>query len=475
MLGSAGLAVFALVRNGAMARGPTWGCGYLCRRCACNTRGVVRGDDRRAPAAAFPSAPDDTVRLLAGPFPAKMPVRSGCPDPVHRAGLYDPFFRRWAGSLFPASHSPAGERSTSIWCTWCSRSCWRWPGYPFAGATEVRHERIARCFWAIIVAALSGLPGFLRGTAVDDRPVGRPRCSPCSDPALGLVGTGAFWMTGKASRSCCRGPSPAPSSTWPWMDFPPFFLAPIFLISLLGNVYGLGYWKQTEHPRNGRKLRLFYGMMTAGMALAGHRARTASFSSSAGRSWALSALLSDHDGKTRRRRPGSRLALPGRDPHRDALLCSRSLRSCVPAGLVRARRRSDDDALGPNRTTAIFALARARVSASKAGIMPLHIWLPGAPCGRAQPCLGIHVRRPHQDGHLRAVPCDITLAGSAAGLGCDRPCVRSGVGRPWGRVCNRSTRSEAAARLSQHREHRHHRDRHRPGYDRPFARPCRIG
>ena len=42
---------------------------------------------------------------------------------------------------------------------------------------------------------------------------------------------------------------------------------PIFLISLLGNVYGLGYWKQTEHPENGRKLRLFYGTMTAGMAL----------------------------------------------------------------------------------------------------------------------------------------------------------------------------------------------------------------
>ena len=45
------------------------------------------------------------------------------------------------------------------------------------------------------------------------------------------------------------------------------FLLPIFLISLLGSVYGLGYWKQTEHPQNGRKLRLFYGTLTAGMAL----------------------------------------------------------------------------------------------------------------------------------------------------------------------------------------------------------------
>ena len=46
-----------------------------------------------------------------------------------------------------------------------------------------------------------------------------------------------------------------------------FFLVPVFLVSLLGNIYGLGYWKQTEHPQNGRKLRVFYGTLTAGMAL----------------------------------------------------------------------------------------------------------------------------------------------------------------------------------------------------------------
>ncbi|HEY5282802.1 MAG TPA: hydrogenase, partial [Polyangia bacterium] len=45
------------------------------------------------------------------------------------------------------------------------------------------------------------------------------------------------------------------------------FVIQIFLISALGSVYGLGYWKQSEHPRDGRKLRLFYGIMTAGMAL----------------------------------------------------------------------------------------------------------------------------------------------------------------------------------------------------------------
>ncbi len=84
---------------------------------------------------------------------------------------------------------------------------------------------------------------------------------------LGLGGVGWFWATGDSQ-----------PIVWPWSlpgaefsvgidGLSAIFLVPIFLISLLGNVYGLGYWKQTEHPENGRKLRLFYGTLTAGMAL----------------------------------------------------------------------------------------------------------------------------------------------------------------------------------------------------------------
>jgi formate hydrogenlyase subunit 3/multisubunit Na+/H+ antiporter MnhD subunit len=45
------------------------------------------------------------------------------------------------------------------------------------------------------------------------------------------------------------------------------FLLPIFLVSLCGTIYGLGYWKQADHPYNARKLRLFYGLLISGMAL----------------------------------------------------------------------------------------------------------------------------------------------------------------------------------------------------------------
>jgi formate hydrogenlyase subunit 3/multisubunit Na+/H+ antiporter MnhD subunit len=85
---------------------------------------------------------------------------------------------------------------------------------------------------------------------------------------VGLMGVGAFWATGASQ------PIRLPWDLLPSAEFSvavdglsAMFLVPIFLISLLGNTYGLGYWKQTEHPQNGCKLRLFYGTMTGGMAL----------------------------------------------------------------------------------------------------------------------------------------------------------------------------------------------------------------
>jgi len=46
-----------------------------------------------------------------------------------------------------------------------------------------------------------------------------------------------------------------------------YFLLLVFSIPLLGSVYGLGYWKQSEHPDNGRRLGIFMGLLTASMAM----------------------------------------------------------------------------------------------------------------------------------------------------------------------------------------------------------------
>src|SRR5262249_32266311 len=42
-----------------------------------------------------------------------------------------------------------------------------------------------------------------------------------------------------------------------------------FGLAALGAIYALAYWRQVDHPDNGRKLRASYGVMVAGMALLG--------------------------------------------------------------------------------------------------------------------------------------------------------------------------------------------------------------
>lgn len=46
-----------------------------------------------------------------------------------------------------------------------------------------------------------------------------------------------------------------------------FFLIPVFLIGGLGSLFGLGYWKHEDHPRSGKRLQFFWGFLVAGMSL----------------------------------------------------------------------------------------------------------------------------------------------------------------------------------------------------------------
>src|SRR5438132_9916344 len=118
---------------------------------------------------------------------------------------------------------------------------------------------------SLLLVAVSGIPGlcFARGSLAGQR---LATSITIWGAGLGLVGLAVFWFAGDSQ-----------AIVLPWMpgaDFhvaidglSAFFLLPILLIALLGSIYGMGYWKQTEHPENGRKLRLFYGVMTAGMML----------------------------------------------------------------------------------------------------------------------------------------------------------------------------------------------------------------
>ena len=151
------------------------------------------------------------------------------------------------------------------------------------------------------------------------------------------------------------------------------FIIQIFLISGLGSVYGLGYWKQSEHPRDGRKLRLFYGLMTAGMALLVCAGNTMLFMAG----WEIMAMAAF-------------LSLSAEDDQRSVrevgyvyMAATRLATLCLFAMfavLFAATGTFDFAASHPissGAATAIFLLALVGFGL-KAGVMPMHVWLPGA-------------------------------------------------------------------------------------------------
>jgi hydrogenase-4 component B len=151
------------------------------------------------------------------------------------------------------------------------------------------------------------------------------------------------------------------------------FLIQIFVISALGSVYGLGYWKQAAHPRDGRKLRLFYGFITAGMALLVSARNTMLFMAG----WEIMALaaflsLAAQDDQ----RPVRQVGYVYMAATRLATLCLFAMFAVMytaTGGFDFAASRP----IGGGAATAIFLLALVGCGL-KAGVMPMHIWLPGA-------------------------------------------------------------------------------------------------
>lgn len=152
------------------------------------------------------------------------------------------------------------------------------------------------------------------------------------------------------------------------------FLVQIFLLGILGTVYGLGYWKAETHPRTAGKLRVFYGFMVAGMALL-VIARNSILFLMGWELMALSAFMTitteDRDPVVREvglvylvaTRVGTLFVFAAFAVlHR--LVGSFSLSSAALAG-------------GSPEGSAVFVLGLVGFGL-KAGIMPLHIWLPGA-------------------------------------------------------------------------------------------------
>ncbi|MFH0907787.1 MAG: proton-conducting transporter membrane subunit [bacterium] len=119
---------------------------------------------------------------------------------------------------------------------------------------------------SILLAAVSGLPGL----CLPRSSVWNQRVATGIMVGGALVGWVGAWsgLCVTPSYAVSRFPWPAAGNSVVGIDaLSSFFLVPIFLMGGLGSIYGLGYWPQSRHPGNGRRLRLFWGLLVAGMAL----------------------------------------------------------------------------------------------------------------------------------------------------------------------------------------------------------------
>ncbi|HEY4595065.1 MAG TPA: proton-conducting transporter membrane subunit, partial [Thermoanaerobaculia bacterium] len=153
-----------------------------------------------------------------------------------------------------------------------------------------------------------------------------------------------------------------------------FFSLPVFLVGGLGALYGASYWRPRSHPRNGRRLRLCYGLLLASLTFI-TLARDGMVFLVAWEVMALTnfLLVTTDDEDPAVRRAGWLY-----------LLYSHVTILCLFALFLLERQLSGDFALGvipaaaPQALrAAIFVLALVAFGI-KAGAMPLHSWLPAA-------------------------------------------------------------------------------------------------
>jgi hydrogenase-4 component B len=224
----------------------------------------------------------------------------------------------------------------------------------------------------VALAALSGFPG-----------LALPRNHPAGDRAAALLlGLAALCAAAASALAAAGSPDVVLALAWRVLGeqitvgvdgLSAFFLLPALSLPFLASVYALAYYPAVDHPRSARRLRLAFGLLAAGLGtvvIARH-----AFAFLVG--WEVMAFaaffsITAEDEREEVRRAGFVY-----------LVCTRASTLALFgafAWLHAASGRFTLDAapeIAPRATAAIFALAGIGF-ALKAGVMPLHFWLPGA-------------------------------------------------------------------------------------------------
>jgi hydrogenase-4 component B len=151
------------------------------------------------------------------------------------------------------------------------------------------------------------------------------------------------------------------------------FILPLCLVVGGGALYGLGYWRQRDHPGNGRRFRLFYGLLGASMLLVLTAANSLLFLFA----WEVMALAAFFLVTTEQERSEVRQAgfIYLVSAHAGALaLFALFVLLAQETGTLQFPAMSS---LATPAATLIFLLGLFGFGI-KAGLMPLHIWLPAA-------------------------------------------------------------------------------------------------
>jgi len=153
------------------------------------------------------------------------------------------------------------------------------------------------------------------------------------------------------------------------------FLVPVCVIPALAALYGTGYWSEAQEPRSARRVRVFLGLLAGAMGTV-VLSRDAVTLLYAWETMALATffLVVARDEEPEVRRAGW-IYFVATHVGTLALLALFALLRVRTGGHELAR--LDPAALTPGTTTAVLVLALLGFGL-KAGIVPLHVWLPGA-------------------------------------------------------------------------------------------------
>ncbi|NCP03308.1 MAG: hydrogenase [Deltaproteobacteria bacterium] len=152
------------------------------------------------------------------------------------------------------------------------------------------------------------------------------------------------------------------------------FILPLLLVVALGAIYGLGYWRHREHPANATKLQIFYGLISAAMIVL-LLARNSLLFLMAWEVMALAGyfLITTEDHKPEVCRAGFIYLIA---THSGTLALFGAF-ALLGTGQPGALSWPAAASFSSPQAGLIFILALFGFG-MKAGLMPLHIWLPGA-------------------------------------------------------------------------------------------------